>query len=304
MTCSSPSRACATAGSTPCSAWSATALTAFYWNSARTSSASPATPSSSATRKTLRPSTRPSIRWCSLQGTKGPPSRSSKPLQRSGLSWPRASAASPTSFETARTAFWSMQGRRTTSQTGSAALHATPRSAQEWARRAASACCRATPSTVSWTTSTSSIARCSMRQAREHAECRLLLPCRGQEAGLPPDREIRVIAEHEPDHHVDARIGPRHRVRLAHVSRLSGKRDTEEVVGRAGLPTVLGDPDPLLAPELVHSRDERVDVSELHRTAAGNRGGRLARTAVVRMVRVGVEVPEPGAAGESHERHR
>ena len=171
-------------------------------------------------------------------------------------------------------------------------------------RRAASACCRAMRSSGSSTTSTSSTGRCSVRQAGEDAEGRLLLPGCGQEAGLPSDREIRVVAEHEPEHQVDARVLASDRERLAQIARLLRPRDAEEAVGGIRLPAVLGDPDALLAPELVHGGDERVDVSELHRSAAGTRRGRLARPAVVRVVRLGVEVPQAVGmhGGEKHER--
>src|SRR5512133_2105005 len=149
--------------------------------------------------------------------------------------------------------------------------------------------------------STSSTSRCSVREACEDVERRLLLPRSSEEAGLPPDSEVCVVAKHEPHHQVDARVRTSDRKRLTHVSRLSGERDAEECIGWACLPAVLGDPDALLAPKLVHGSDERVDVSESHSASARLAGGCLARLSVVRMVGVRVEVPEPGTLGESHE---
>ena len=97
---------------------------------------------------------------------------------------------------------------------------------------AASACCRAMRSSGSSTTSTSCTGRCSVRQRRAKTLNDGFFRPRREEAGLPPDAEVRVVAKHEPDHHVDARVRTGDRERLAHVGRLSGKRHAEEPIGR------------------------------------------------------------------------
>src|SRR5207247_7274446 len=93
--------------------------------------------------------------------------------------------------------------RLTTSPTASRSWHAIRSYARAWARRDGNASSRATPSSGWSTTSTGSTASCSVRKACEDAEGGLPLAGRGQETGLPPDRDVRVVAEDEPDHQVD-----------------------------------------------------------------------------------------------------
>ena len=105
--------------------------------------------------------------------------------------------------------------------------------------------------------------RASVRQAREALNAGLRFR-RPSEPDCQPSH-VRVVAEHEPDHQVDPRVRSRDRERLAS-HRRPGARTRRRRGGPAGrLPRVLGDPDPLLAPEPVHLGDQRVDVPELDR---------------------------------------
>src|SRR6476661_7947904 len=193
------------------------------------------------------------------------------------------------SCATARTAFSSKQARPAISPTGWSSSRAIRSSASAWGAEGASGCYRATRSSASSRMSTSSIGRCSVRQTCEGAERRLLLAGGREETGLPADADVRVVAQHEPDHQVDPRIGPGDRVGLAYVRRLTRKGHTEDPIGRS-LPCVLRDPDPLLPPELVDESDEIVDVPKGHSVATGLRCRRLARAAVVRIVTGSVEI--------------
>src|SRR5207253_8119409 len=153
---------------------------------------------------------------------------------------------------------------------------AIPSFARGWANTGVTACCRATPSSGSSPTSTSCTGRCSVGQTCEDAERRLLLAGRRDQAGLPADVDVRVVAQHEPGPHVDPRIRACHGVRLPHVGRLARERDAEDPIGWR-LPAVLGDPDALLAPELVDEADQRVDVPEGDRASTGLACRRVAR---------------------------
>src|SRR4051812_46645097 len=62
------------------------------------------------------------------------------------------------------------------------------------------------------------------------------------QAGLPA-AQVRLVAHHEPEHHVDARVLARECVRLRHVGRLRLPRDAEDaLVGWIRLVAVLRDP--------------------------------------------------------------
>ena len=82
----------------------------------------------------------------------------------------------------------------------------------------------------------------------KNVERRLLLAGAGQQPGLPA-AEPRLVAQQEPEHHVDPRVLAGDRVGLLHVRRLLGVRDAEGAVRRVRLVAVLGDPEPLVAPE-------------------------------------------------------
>ena len=63
---------------------------------------------------------------------------------------------------------------------------------------------------------------------------------------------IRAVVEQEPREEIDTRVRERDLVRLAQVLRLLRPADAEEVVGRAGLVAVLGDPQRLASVEAGH----------------------------------------------------
>src|SRR5919197_578820 len=88
-----------------------------------------------------------------------------------------------------------------------------------------------------------------MREAREDVEGGLLLAGRREEARLPADAQVRVVAEHEPDHDRELPGPAADRVRLRQIPGLRRQRDAELAVGR-GLVAVLGDPDRLAAGKL------------------------------------------------------
>src|SRR5215207_491374 len=138
----------------------------------------------------------------------------------------------------------------------------------------------------------------------EGLERRLPLTAERQQARLPA-AEGALIAQEEPQHHVDPRVLAGDPVSLAEIRGLLRVRDAEQAVGRPRLVAVLGDPDALLAVQPRQLLDQVVDVAE----ADGGlrlrpRARRLARPAVVRMVSVGVEALHPGALGRPEERHR
>src|SRR5215212_772339 len=138
----------------------------------------------------------------------------------------------------------------------------------------------------------------------ERPERRLPLAAQCQEPRLPA-AEGTLVAEQEPEHHVDPRVLARDAVGLAQVGGLLRVRDAEEAVGRSGLVAVLGDPEALLAVEPRQLLDQVVDVAEADgRLRPRPRARRLARLAVVRMVSVGVEALHPGALGRPEERRR
>src|SRR5262245_3925606 len=127
-------------------------------------------------------------------------------------------------------------------------------------------------------------------QATEGVEGRLSLSTHGDDARLPSVADPAVVAEEEPDQHVDAWVLADYRNGLRHVLGLLRVRDAEDPVGRLGLVAVLGDPEVLPRIEPREQREERVDVPEGHRCRSLRRRRRsLARPAVVRMVRIDVE---------------
>ena len=90
----------------------------------------------------------------------------------------------------------------------------------------------------------------------ERRERGLLRARRGEQAGLPAVvHEPPLVAEQEPEEHVDARMPLRDPERLRQVLRLLAPRDAEELVRRVRLVAVLGDPDPLVAVEARHLSD-------------------------------------------------
>src|SRR5512133_3098865 len=101
------------------------------------------------------------------------------------------------------------------------------------------------------------------RYLQERVERRLFLARVRHYARLPTVRDVRVVLQQEPEHHVDARIRPRDRVRLRQVTRLLRPGDAEEPVGWIRLVAVLGDPQVLRAPERRELGEQGVDVPEL-----------------------------------------
>src|SRR5215210_4415519 len=137
------------------------------------------------------------------------------------------------------------------------------------------------------------------RKAPEGVERGLPLAAQRQEARLPA-AEGALVAEQEPEHHVDPRVLAGDPVRLPEVRRLLRVGDAEEPVGRPCLVAVLGDPHALLAVEPRELLDQVVDVAEPDGgLRLRPRGGRLARLAVVRMVGVGVEALHACALGRA-----
>ena len=65
--------------------------------------------------------------------------------------------------------------------------------------------------------------------------------------------DVRLVAEQEPEHHVDARVRAGDRERLRQVGRLAARTRRRRAGPAVRLVAVLGDPDPLLAPEPVSS---------------------------------------------------
>src|SRR5215510_1544973 len=126
-------------------------------------------------------------------------------------------------------------------------------------------------------------------QAAEGVVRGLLLPADREQAGLPP-AETPLVAEQEPEHHRDPRVLARHLVGLGQVLRLPGPRHAEQPIGRTGLVAVLRDPELLVAVVLAEQLREVAQVRERHGLLALRLGRRrLARAAVVRVVRVDVE---------------
>src|SRR4051812_3835601 len=82
-------------------------------------------------------------------------------------------------------------------------------------------------------------------QAAERRKCRLSLATHRDHAGLPAVLHAAVVAQEEPDQHVDLRALPHHRDRLGEVLRLLRVRDAVDGVGRLRLVPVLGDPEVL-----------------------------------------------------------
>ena len=144
-------------------------------------------------------------------------------------------------------------------------------------------------------------AQCGRRaKARER---RLLLAGRREETGLPADADVRVVAQHEPDHQVDPRIGPGDRVATARTYAACCAQGTRRRPDRAdssatpySVIQIRFFPQSLLTRAI-----SLLMFPSCHRVATGLRCRRLARAAVVRMVRVSVEIPQPGTFGQRHE---
>src|SRR5438874_1875787 len=83
----------------------------------------------------------------------------------------------------------------------------------------------------------------------ESCECRLLLPTRGDQPGLPAC-EGGLVLQQEPEHHVDSRVLAGDRECLRQVCGLLRVGDADERVGWVRLVAVLGDPEALVAVEL------------------------------------------------------
>src|SRR6188508_3041165 len=133
------------------------------------------------------------------------------------------------------------------------------------------------------------VATCLVWQAAEGVVRGLLLPADREQAGLPA-AEAPLVAEQEPEHHRDPRVVARHLVSLGQVLRLPGPRHAEQPVWRTGLVAVLRDPELLVAVVLAEQLREVAQVRERHGLLALRLGRRrLARAAVVRVVRVDVE---------------
>src|SRR5262249_32364278 len=86
----------------------------------------------------------------------------------------------------------------------------------------------------------------------------LLLAARREEAALPPLR-ARAVAAHEPEEHVAAGGAVDAERGLADVLRLLRPRDPEHLVGRVRLVAVLGQPDVLARPGLLHLGQEPLE---------------------------------------------
>src|SRR6266542_5248226 len=127
-------------------------------------------------------------------------------------------------------------------------------------------------------------------QAPEGVVRGLLLAGGGEEAGLPA-AEAALVAEQEPEHHRDPRVLARDRVRRRQVLGLLDPGNAERPVGRPGLVAVLGDPELLVAVEAAEKLRHVADVAECdHILGLRPRRGRLRGAAVVRVMRVDVEV--------------
>src|SRR5215217_6117016 len=97
----------------------------------------------------------------------------------------------------------------------------------------------------------------------EDRQRRLRLPAVRVEAGLPEPNGL-LVAEEEPEHHVDARVPARDLEGLLQVSRLLLVGDAEVLVLRRRLIAVLGDPERLPTVEPRELGDQVVDVPERH----------------------------------------
>src|SRR6185503_18538908 len=102
---------------------------------------------------------------------------------------------------------------------------------------------------------------------------RLPLARGGEEARLPPG-EAGLVLDQEPDHHLDARVLPRNRVRLRQVPRLRVPGDPEGAIRRAGLVAVLRNPDRLLAVEPGQLLRQVTEVAQDDRVLPSGLGGR------------------------------
>src|SRR5829696_2426340 len=142
------------------------------------------------------------------------------------------------------------------------------------------------------------------RKPLEGLERRLPLTAKCQEPRLPA-AEGTLVTQEEPQHHVDARVLAGDPVGLAEIRGLLRVRDAEKTVGWPRLVAVLRDPDALLAVEPRQLLDQIVDVPQPDGGfRLRPRPRRLARLAVVRVVRIRVEALHPGALGRAEERHR
>src|SRR5215210_2369185 len=138
----------------------------------------------------------------------------------------------------------------------------------------------------------------------EHRQGRLRLPRVRIEAGLP-EADSLLVADQEPEHHVDARVLARDRECLLHVRGLLLVRDAEVLVLRRRLVAVLSDPEWLPAVQPRDLGDQVIDVPERERRVRLRAGGRrLAAAAVVRMVGVSVEALRAHAPQRADERKR
>jgi hypothetical protein len=100
-----------------------------------------------------------------------------------------------------------------------------------------------------------------------------------------------LVADQEPDQHVDAGIGPRRGDVAAQLLRLIREAHALEAVGRVRLQPVLGDPEvQVLAREgRVEALDQARQVGEGDVVRPGQLSGLLAHVRAVRVVRVDVE---------------
>src|SRR5215211_1544955 len=96
-----------------------------------------------------------------------------------------------------------------------------------------------------------------LAETAEDVVRRLLAAGRRDETRLPTGKPA-LVAEQEPDEHLDAPVLPRDREGLREVLRLLLRRDAEEAVGRIRLVAVFGDPDRLAAEAPRHLADQDV----------------------------------------------
>ena len=144
-------------------------------------------------------------------------------------------------------------GRRRELATRAPATSATPGPTCR-SRSACSAMRRRSPSRTASGARSSPCSTLAARagRARNAFQAGFCLPVDGLEAGLPA-RRVRLVAHEEPEHHVDARVLARDRIRLRQVLRLLRLRDAERLVGRIRLIAVLGDPE-VLRPVVLRDR--------------------------------------------------
>ena len=191
------------------------------------------TVSSSVTRRTSHPSTRPSTRWCCRPGTRERPSASSRRSRRERPVVATRVGGVPDVVRDGEDGFLVEAG-------------ATDDLADRLGRLARDPELRARMGDEGPRAGAAALRRRAARRRRRRAlqvaaQCGrraktlndgFFLPAGRQETGLPADADVRVVAQHEPHHQVDPRVRTGDRVRLTHVGRLSRERNAEQPVGR------------------------------------------------------------------------